>query len=186
MDPMQWSIWSTRASYPSHVATPSDPLNPLVQSTLLLHRVNIWLTTTCHCTIHQLHVCALNYRYILFHCMYNTSSVHTACVCVLCTRLLIHTVVFPQLHDHQKAHHPSPLVHSDPSQGPILQVLHSSESGGEEQWTSAITTVTGSRGHGDEEEHDSEGTLRGLAEPLLSQQTEEYQTHTAVEMLEPK
>lgn len=43
MDPMQWSIWSARASYPSHMATPSDPLNPLVQSTLLLHRVNIWL-----------------------------------------------------------------------------------------------------------------------------------------------
>ena len=117
--------------------------------------------------------------------MCNTSSVHTACLCVLCTQSLRRTV-FQQLHDHQKAHHPSPLVHSDPNQGPVLQVLHGSESGGEEQWTSAITTATGSRGHGDKEEHDSEGTLRGLAEPLLSQQTEEYQTHTAVEILEPK
>lgn len=91
-----------------------------------------------------------------------------------------------QLHDHQKSHQPSPLVHSDPSQGPVLQVFHSSESGGEEQWTSAVTTATGSRGHGGDGEDDSEKTLRGLAEPLLSQQTEEYQTHTAVEMLEPK
>ena len=39
MDPMQWSIWSARASHPSHMATPTDPPNPLVQSTLLLHRV---------------------------------------------------------------------------------------------------------------------------------------------------
>lgn len=44
MDPMQWSIWSARASYPSHMATPTDPPNPLVQSTLLLHRVRfVWL-----------------------------------------------------------------------------------------------------------------------------------------------
>ena len=65
-----------------------------------------------------------------------------------------------------------------------MQVLHGSESGGEEQWTSATAVVTGSRGQGEEE--DNEGTLRGLAEPLLSQQTEEYQTHTTVEMLDPK
>lgn len=48
MDPMQWSIWSARASYPPHVTTPADPPNPLVQSTLLLHRVKhqiiiLWL-----------------------------------------------------------------------------------------------------------------------------------------------
>ena len=77
-------------------------------------------------------------------------------------------------------------MHSDPSQGPVLQVFHSSESGGEEQWTSAVTMATISQGHGDEGEDDSERTLRGLAEPLLSQQTEEYQTQTAVEMHEPK
>ena len=88
-----------------------------------------------------------------------------------------------QLHDHQRSHGPAPIVHSDPSQGPVLQVLHSSESGGEEQWTSAMAAVSGSRG---QTEHNSEGTLRGLAEPLLSQQTEEYQTHTALQMPEPK
>lgn len=101
--------------------------------------------------------------------------------------LFLYIVVFQQLHDHQKSHHPSPLLHSDPSQGPVLQVVHGSESGGEEQWTSAITKVTGSEGHGElEGEQNSEGTLRGLAEPLLSQQSEECQAHTAVEMLEPK
>ena len=42
MDPMQWSIWSARASYPPHMTTPTDPPNPLVQSTLLLHRVKYY------------------------------------------------------------------------------------------------------------------------------------------------
>ena len=106
---------------------------------------------------------------------------------ILAKYLFLCIVVFQQLHDHQKSHHPSPLLHSDLSQGPVLQVVHGSESGGEEQWTSAITKVTGSGGHGElEGEQNSEGTLRGLAEPLLSQQSEECQAHTAVEMLEPK
>lgn len=39
MDPMQWSIWSVQPSYPSHVIDHSVPTNPLVESTLLMHRV---------------------------------------------------------------------------------------------------------------------------------------------------
>ena len=39
MDPMQWSIWSVQPSYPGHVVNPSVPTDPLVESTLLMHRV---------------------------------------------------------------------------------------------------------------------------------------------------
>ena len=157
MDAMQWSIWSARASYPPHIATPSDPPNPLVQSTLLLHRVKCYYTYT-HC--------AYSYQY-MYYCN------------------IMYIFLYQQLHDHQKAHHPSLLVHSDPIQGgPVLQVFHSSESGGEEQWRSATAVVTASRGQREEEE--DEGTLTGLAEPLLSQQTDEYQTHATIEMLDPK
>ena len=77
-------------------------------------------------------------------------------------------------------------MHSDPSQGPLLKVLHSSESGGEDvQWTSARVTVTTSREQGHLEEG-SRGALSGLAEPLLSQQSGAEDYETTVETDEQK